>query len=94
MCSLWTGPRHAKSDRRAHAGVDEEPDDRPAPAEHPRDRRRDRGAVEDEGRGIVDEGVSLEDDDDAPRDGEPRNDRRRRDGDQSRDPATVKEEPP
>ena len=69
----------------ADAGVDEEPNDRLAPAEHARHCRRDRGAIEDERRRVVHEALALEDRDHAARHRQPRDDRGGGDGVRRRD---------
>ena len=73
-------PRDENADQHADAGVDEEADDRLAPAERARHRGGDRRAIENERRRVVDEALALEHDDHAPRHGQPRDDRRRGDG--------------
>ena len=73
-------PGDEQPDEAADAGVDEEADDRLAPAEQARDRGGDGGAIEHERRRVVHEALAFEHGDHAPRNRKPRDDRRGGDG--------------
>src|SRR4029079_17943764 len=60
-------PSHEEADHRTDASVDEETNDRRAPAELPRDRGSDGSAIEHERRRVIDETFSLENRDDSAR---------------------------